>query len=221
MRPFSCPVTILNTLDPLGKFDGKADEGFLVGYYVSSKAFRIFNSRTKIVQETLHINFLENQPNVVGSGPTWLFDIDTLSQSMNYQPVVTWNEPNSSAGIQEILDAGKAGEGNVQKYVLFPLWSTSFNDPQNIDVDTTFEVKEPESEVYVSPCSSAKSKKYDDKTKREAKGKSHVELSTGVRNLSEELKDFSFNSTNGVNAASTPVTTAEPNSTNSMLEIRK
>ncbi|GJS27989.1 ribonuclease H-like domain-containing protein [Tanacetum coccineum] len=27
MRPFRCPVTILNTLDPLGKFDGKADEG--------------------------------------------------------------------------------------------------------------------------------------------------------------------------------------------------
>ncbi|GJY20783.1 hypothetical protein Tco_0393349 [Tanacetum coccineum] len=30
MRPFGCPVTILNTLDPLGKFDGKAEEGFLV-----------------------------------------------------------------------------------------------------------------------------------------------------------------------------------------------
>nr|GEX71792.1 hypothetical protein [Tanacetum cinerariifolium] len=35
MRPFGCPVTILDTLDPLGKFDGKADEGFLVGYSVS------------------------------------------------------------------------------------------------------------------------------------------------------------------------------------------
>ncbi|GJT30142.1 putative ribonuclease H-like domain-containing protein [Tanacetum coccineum] len=28
MRPFGCPVTILNTIDHLGKFDGKADEGF-------------------------------------------------------------------------------------------------------------------------------------------------------------------------------------------------
>nr|GEW23886.1 uncharacterized mitochondrial protein AtMg00810-like [Tanacetum cinerariifolium] len=36
MRPFGCPVTILNTLDPLGKFVGKADEGFLVGYSVIS-----------------------------------------------------------------------------------------------------------------------------------------------------------------------------------------
>nr|GEW64393.1 ribonuclease H-like domain, reverse transcriptase, RNA-dependent DNA polymerase [Tanacetum cinerariifolium] len=35
IRPFGCPVTILNTLDPLGKFEGKADEGFLVGYSVT------------------------------------------------------------------------------------------------------------------------------------------------------------------------------------------
>ncbi|GJU69030.1 ribonuclease H-like domain-containing protein [Tanacetum coccineum] len=79
MRPFRCPVTILNTLDHLGKFDGKADEGFFVGYSVNSKAFRVFNSRTRIVEETLHITFLENKPNVAGSGPEWIFDIDTLS----------------------------------------------------------------------------------------------------------------------------------------------
>ncbi|GJX60913.1 putative ribonuclease H-like domain-containing protein [Tanacetum coccineum] len=40
MRPFGCPVTILNTLNPLGKFDGKADEGFFVGYSINSKAFK-------------------------------------------------------------------------------------------------------------------------------------------------------------------------------------
>ncbi|GJR68906.1 putative ribonuclease H-like domain-containing protein [Tanacetum coccineum] len=67
MRPFRCLVTILNTLDHLGKFDGKADEGFFVGYSVNSKAFRVFSSRTRIVEETLHITFLENKPNVAGS----------------------------------------------------------------------------------------------------------------------------------------------------------
>nr|GEV68525.1 retrovirus-related Pol polyprotein from transposon TNT 1-94 [Tanacetum cinerariifolium] len=180
MRPFGCLVTILNTLDPLGKFDRKADEGFLVGYSVSSKAFRIFNSRTRIVQETLNINFLENQPNIARSRPTWLFDIDTLTQSMNYQLVVVGNQPNSSTGIQQHFDADKAEEGNVQQYVLFPLWSTGSKDPQSTDADTTFEVKELESEVHVSPSSSDKTKKHDDKTKREAKGKSHVELSTGA-----------------------------------------
>nr|GEV11730.1 ribonuclease H-like domain-containing protein [Tanacetum cinerariifolium] len=188
MRPFGCLVTILNTLDPLGKFDRKADKGFLVGYSVSSKAFRVFNSRTRIVQETLHINFLENQPNVTGSGPTWLFDIDTLTQSMNYQPVVAGNQPNSSACIQEHFDADKPNEGNVQQYVLFPLWSTGFKDPQNTDVDATFEVKEPESEVHVSLSSSVKTKEHDDRTKK---------------------------SINEVNAASTSVTTIGKNSINS------
>ncbi|GKE33362.1 retrovirus-related pol polyprotein from transposon TNT 1-94 [Tanacetum coccineum] len=57
MRPFGCPVTILNTIDHLGKFDGKDDEGFFVGYSLNSKAFRVFNSRTRIVEENLHISF--------------------------------------------------------------------------------------------------------------------------------------------------------------------
>ncbi|GKC41178.1 ribonuclease H-like domain-containing protein, partial [Tanacetum coccineum] len=88
MKPFGCPVTILNTRDHLGKFDGKADEGFFVGYSVVSKAIRVFNKRTRIVEETLNIRFLENTPNVTGNGPDWLFDVDSLSISMNYVPVV-------------------------------------------------------------------------------------------------------------------------------------
>ncbi|GJR03465.1 putative ribonuclease H-like domain-containing protein [Tanacetum coccineum] len=87
MIPFVCPVTILNTLDHLDKFEGKANEGFLVGYSVNSKAFRVFNTRTKKVEENLHIKFLENKPNVAGSGPEWLFDIDSLTKSLNYEPV--------------------------------------------------------------------------------------------------------------------------------------
>ncbi|GJS84256.1 putative ribonuclease H-like domain-containing protein [Tanacetum coccineum] len=86
MRPFGCPMTILNTLDPLGKFDEKANEGFLVGYSINSKDFRVFNTRNRKVEENLHINFLENKLNVAGSGPEWLFDIDLLIKSMNYKP---------------------------------------------------------------------------------------------------------------------------------------
>ncbi|GJR71053.1 putative ribonuclease H-like domain-containing protein [Tanacetum coccineum] len=36
MRLFGCPVIILNTIDHLAKFDGKADEGFFVGYSINS-----------------------------------------------------------------------------------------------------------------------------------------------------------------------------------------
>ncbi|GKF44350.1 ribonuclease H-like domain-containing protein [Tanacetum coccineum] len=67
MRPFGCPATILNTIYHLGKFDGKADEGFFAGYSINSKAFRVFNSRTKIVEENLHVQFSENTPNIAGS----------------------------------------------------------------------------------------------------------------------------------------------------------
>ncbi|GKB23266.1 putative ribonuclease H-like domain-containing protein, partial [Tanacetum coccineum] len=104
MRPFGCPVTILNTLDPLGKFNEKADEGFFVGYSINSKAFRVFNTRTRKIEENLHINFLENKPNVTGSGPDWLFDIDLLTNSMNYKPVTTGNQTNKNAVAD---DAGK------------------------------------------------------------------------------------------------------------------
>ncbi|GJV33381.1 ribonuclease H-like domain-containing protein [Tanacetum coccineum] len=67
MRLFGCPVTILNTINHLGKFNGKADEGFFIGYSTSSKAFRVFNSRTRIVEENLHVQFSENILNIAGS----------------------------------------------------------------------------------------------------------------------------------------------------------
>ncbi|GJV53801.1 ribonuclease H-like domain-containing protein [Tanacetum coccineum] len=101
MRPFGCLVTILNTLDPLGKFDGKAEEGSLVGYSVNSKAFKVFNSQTRKFEENLHVNFLKNKPNVAGQGPNWLFDIDSLTNSMNYQPVTARNQTNKNASPQE------------------------------------------------------------------------------------------------------------------------
>nr|GEV22761.1 putative ribonuclease H-like domain-containing protein [Tanacetum cinerariifolium] len=186
MRPFGCPVTILNTLDPLEMFDEKADEGFLVGYSVNYKAFKVFNSRIRIVQETLHINFLENKPNVAGIGSKWLFDIDTLTMSMNYQPVFAGNQPNDNAGIKENLVAGKVRKETIsaQQYVLLPLWSTGLQDPQNTDdvvADATFDVKKNKNDVYVSANGSdnTDNKKHDEKAKRDDKGKSHADSLTG------------------------------------------
>ncbi|GJZ25126.1 gag-pol polyprotein [Tanacetum coccineum] len=105
MRPFGCPVTILNTIDHLGKFDRKADEGFFVGYSTNSKAFRVFNSRTRIVEENMHVKFSEDTPNIAGSGPNWLFDIDALTKSMNYKPVVAENQSNGNADTKACDDA--------------------------------------------------------------------------------------------------------------------
>nr|GEV73917.1 retrovirus-related Pol polyprotein from transposon TNT 1-94 [Tanacetum cinerariifolium] len=185
MRPFGYHVTILNTLDPLAKLQRKVDEGFLVGYSVCSKAFRVFNSRTRIIQETLHVNFLENKPNVVSTGPTWLFDIDSLKSTMNYQPVHAGNQTNSGAGFQDNFDAEKEGEEVDQSYMLFLVWSIDSTNPQNNAEDAAFDgkehdfdVKKLETKVVLSPSSSAQSKEKDDRIKKEAKRKSPVEFVT-------------------------------------------
>ncbi|GJY21474.1 hypothetical protein Tco_0394040 [Tanacetum coccineum] len=87
----------------LGKFDEKSDEGFLVGYSVNSKAFRVYNLVTKRVEVNLHVNFLEEKPNVQGIGHRWMFDLDYLTDSMNYIPVSLQNQANP-AGSKEVLD---------------------------------------------------------------------------------------------------------------------
>ncbi|GJT85063.1 putative ribonuclease H-like domain-containing protein [Tanacetum coccineum] len=68
LKPFGCQVTILNTSDYLGKFEGKADEGYLVRYASNSKAYRVYNLPNKRVEETLNLRFLEDTPNVQGIG---------------------------------------------------------------------------------------------------------------------------------------------------------
>ncbi|GJW75222.1 putative ribonuclease H-like domain-containing protein [Tanacetum coccineum] len=121
MKPFGCHVTILNTLDKLGKFDGKSDEGFFVGYSLSSKAFRVYNIRTRKVQENLHVGFLENKPMLEGNGPKWLFDLDSLTQSMNYVPVVAGSSSNVSAGTQEVSESSTPYQQD-QDCIIMPIW---------------------------------------------------------------------------------------------------
>ncbi|GJS51859.1 putative ribonuclease H-like domain-containing protein [Tanacetum coccineum] len=137
MRPFGCHVTILNTLDNLDKFDGKSDEGFFVGYSLSSKSFRVYNTRTRRVEENLHIRFLENKPMIEGNGPKWLFDIDSLTQSMNYVPVVAGTITNESAGTQEELNAGTSTkkEEISQDCIVMPIWKDAlYSDSPSKDV---------------------------------------------------------------------------------------
>nr|GFD26356.1 ribonuclease H-like domain-containing protein [Tanacetum cinerariifolium] len=71
---------------------------------MSSKAFRVFNKRTRMVEENLHEEFLENKAIEKGAGPNWLFDIDSLTKSMNYVPVdACTNSTNFSADQMETL----------------------------------------------------------------------------------------------------------------------
>ncbi|GJU33761.1 putative ribonuclease H-like domain-containing protein [Tanacetum coccineum] len=104
MRPFGCPLTILNTLDQLGKFDGKSEEGYLLGYSTSSKGFRVYNRVTRKVQDCLHVDFLEDQENQKGKGPDWMFDLELLTPSMNYIPVRKENYADSGGKVSTYDD---------------------------------------------------------------------------------------------------------------------
>nr|GEY91428.1 putative ribonuclease H-like domain-containing protein [Tanacetum cinerariifolium] len=73
----------------------------------SNKAFRVFNSRTRIVVENLHIRFSESTLNVVGSGPDWLFTIDALTRTMNYEPIVADLKSSNDDGSKPSSDDGK------------------------------------------------------------------------------------------------------------------
>nr|GFA92237.1 uncharacterized mitochondrial protein AtMg00810-like [Tanacetum cinerariifolium] len=108
----------------LGKFDRKSDDGFFVGYSLNSKAFKVYNTRTRQVKKNLHVRFLEDKPIIAGDGPKWLFDIDVLTKLMNYMPVVAGINSNDFLGIEESIGASHASQetGSSKDYILMPLW---------------------------------------------------------------------------------------------------
>ncbi|GJS76246.1 ribonuclease H-like domain-containing protein [Tanacetum coccineum] len=231
IRPFGCHVTILNTIDHLGKFDGKSDEGFLVGYSIQSKAFRVYNLETKRVEENLHITFLENKPNVAGKGPTWLFDLDYLTDLMNYQPVRSENqankhagpqEANHNAGTQENIDAGdsKKEDESAQDYFVLPIWSSYTSTVKRSTTKDAGEAPnkhpylktdekpvEKEDQVFLDELKRLKRQEKDANDAAEALRK---EFAQETKNLLLQAGAAKASSTNTVNTVSTPVSTANP-----------
>nr|GEU84514.1 hypothetical protein [Tanacetum cinerariifolium] len=123
LKPFGCHVMILNTLEHLGKFDAKGDEGYFIGYSMSSKAFRVFNKRTKRVEENLHVDFLKNKLIEKGAGPNWLFDINTLTNSMNYVPmVVVGTSSTNFLGTKDAASQDVKKDVSSLRYISLPNW---------------------------------------------------------------------------------------------------
>ncbi|GJV58163.1 hypothetical protein Tco_1459168 [Tanacetum coccineum] len=87
-KPFGCHVTILNITDHLGKFDGKADEGYIVGYSASNKAYRVYNVHNKRVEETMNLRPIKrNQANQIQSESK---PKDTFSDEVMILPHEFW-----------------------------------------------------------------------------------------------------------------------------------
>ncbi|GKE45354.1 putative ribonuclease H-like domain-containing protein, partial [Tanacetum coccineum] len=74
-------------------------------------------ARTMIVEETLNIRFLENTPNVTENGPDWLFDVDFLTISINFVPVVAGNQTNGIVGTRDkiVIDPKVSEEDAEEK----------------------------------------------------------------------------------------------------------
>jgi hypothetical protein len=70
LKAFGCTCSILNTRDYVGKFDSKVDDGYFVGYSSVSKAYKVFNRRTRTIEESINVIFSENTPNLKSS---WCF----------------------------------------------------------------------------------------------------------------------------------------------------
>ncbi|GJR90940.1 putative ribonuclease H-like domain-containing protein [Tanacetum coccineum] len=168
IRPFGCHVTILDTLSVLGKFDGKSDEGFLVGYSLNSKAYRVYNLVTKRVEVNLHVNFLEDKPNVKGVGYRWMFDIDYLTDSMNYIPVSLENQANPHAGASEVTNSAgtsqtpcsNASEEKDEEVELIVVPSTVKNTEEKVESrkSSTYSKKE---EILTEPQQEKKASSTD------------------------------------------------------------
>ncbi|GJU89940.1 putative ribonuclease H-like domain-containing protein, partial [Tanacetum coccineum] len=234
IRPFGCHVTILNTIDHLGKFAGKSDEGFLVGYSLQSKAFRVYNLETKRVEENLHINFLENKPNVAGKGPTWLFDLDYLTDSMNYHPVRSENqanhhagqqEANQNAGTEDIIDArdSEIEDESAQDCFVLPIWpSYSSKITPVVQTDDKREGPREEEQVFMDELERLKRQEKEANEEAEALRKKFEQETENLVIQAGAAKASSTNifstvstpakasSTNLVNTVSIPVSTANP-----------
>nr|GEY35831.1 ribonuclease H-like domain-containing protein [Tanacetum cinerariifolium] len=68
----------------------------------------------------------------LGTGPNWMFDNDTLTMSMKYQPVFTGNQTNGNAGTKANINEGLTGKKIVPdpQYVLLPLLTYDYQGPK-------------------------------------------------------------------------------------------
>nr|GEW53834.1 putative reverse transcriptase, RNA-dependent DNA polymerase [Tanacetum cinerariifolium] len=156
------PVTFwaeaVNTAYHLGKFKAKGDECYFVGYSMSSKAFRVFNKRTKKVEENLHVDFLDNKLIEKEAGPNWLFDIDTLTNSMNYVPVVVAGTSSTNiSGTKDVASQDVKKDMSSLRYIAFPNWfHEAHMDTRNCDAPVGCNADVPENNGISNPTASSK-----------------------------------------------------------------
>ncbi|GKC09690.1 putative ribonuclease H-like domain-containing protein, partial [Tanacetum coccineum] len=133
--------------------------------------------------------------NIAGSGPNWLFDINALTKSMNYEPVVAGNQSNGNAGTKACDDAGKARMETIpgKDYILLPLW------PQ--DLKFSFSSKD-------SYDAGFKPSKEEEKKDAKHPGNKDSEVPSTKEPRVNQEKENDVDSTNNLNTVSSTVNAA-------------
>nr|GEV81467.1 uncharacterized mitochondrial protein AtMg00810-like [Tanacetum cinerariifolium] len=181
-----------------------------------SKAFRLYNLETKRVEENLHVKFLENKPNVARKGHAWMFDLDFLTNSMNYEHVSVENQANKSTGPKEAnnsagTQANDDQRANSEKIDLYeehfvlPIWyaysttvkSSGDKIEKNIDFKTCKKPVSQVEQIFLEEL---------EKLKRQEK-----EANVATRKeTTHENQDAHYNITSLLNAISTPLNAVGP-----------
>nr|GEV17635.1 hypothetical protein [Tanacetum cinerariifolium] len=170
----------------------------------------VYNLETKRVEENLHINFLENKPNVIGKGHAWMFDHDYLTNSMNYEPVSLENQANKSACPKEAnhsagTEANDDQDANSEEidlhdeHFILPIWS-AYSTPVKSSRDKIGKNEKPVSPVEKIFQEELKKLKRQDKEANDVARKE----------ATHETQDVNTNSANLLNVVSTPVSVVGP-----------
>ncbi|GKA65435.1 hypothetical protein Tco_0765142 [Tanacetum coccineum] len=128
----------------------------------------------------MHINFLKDQPNVVRTGPNWMFDLDFLTNLMNYIHVSVENQVNVDATTQDYYIAGSSGKdiGPTHEYILLPL------QPHR----TRIPVKDVVQDVQEKPSENASSDKDVQDSKDVADKEEQHQMQENEKDLQDELE---------------------------------
>ncbi|KAI3714956.1 hypothetical protein L6452_21919 [Arctium lappa] len=156
-----------------------------------SKAYRVFNSSSRIIEECDNVKCNENTPNLIGTGPDWLFDIDSLTNSLSFS-----NVQIAGTGSEKV-------QAQRQEFVLFPIPTV---DPvefcqQDKKDDSETEDYEPE-------------KDEDNQGDEEDKGEKEDAYPSGSGNTGPEMSTLSEDDSDEENSSVFGGNTPEKNDSN-------
>ncbi|GJQ93930.1 putative ribonuclease H-like domain-containing protein [Tanacetum coccineum] len=186
IRPFGCHVTILNTIDRLGKFKEKSDEGFLVGYSLNSKAFRHVTAENKANKTPgpKEANHSAGTPNNIDAGNSKM----EAEPAQDYFVLPLWSSYTSTVKSSEAKNGDEKPNGDT--------------GPK-----TNEELKDQEDQAFIEELERLKSQ---EKEANDAAKAFRKEFAQCTEDLFLQAGAARATSTNTVNTVSTPISAASP-----------